>query len=47
MMPEQPVHPQEEIDSDQQTIIITIPKCEGDIYENNRCCGSGRVQCRN
>ena len=43
-MPEQSVHPQEEIDSDQQTI---TDKIKGDIYENNRYCGSGRIQCRN
>ena len=44
MMPEQPVRPQEEIDSDQQTKLLKI---KGDTYENNRYCGSGGIQCRN
>ncbi len=47
MMPEQPVHHQEVTDSDQQTTIHTTLRCKGDIYENNRHCGSGRIQRRN
>ena len=39
-MPEQSVHRQKETDSDQQI--------KGDmIYENNRQCCAGRIQCRN
>lgn len=45
MMPEQPVHPQKDTESHQQFI---LQKIKGDmIYENNRHCGSGRIQCRN
>ena len=44
-MPEQPVHPQEETESDQQTILRKIKGVI--IYENDRYCGSGRIQCRN
>ena len=44
-MPEQSVHRREESDSDQQTKLLKI---KGDMnYENNRYCGSGRIQCRN
>lgn len=46
-MPEQLVRPQDEIESDQQTTIQTTLRCKGDIYENNRYCGFGRIQCRN
>ena len=44
-MPEQSVHHQKETDYDQQTLYLKI---KGDMnYENNRYCGSGRIQCRN
>ena len=44
-MPEQSVYHQKETDSDQQTLYLKI---KGDMnYENNRYCGSGRIQCWN
>lgn len=44
-MPEQSVHHQELIDTDQQT--ITILKTKGANYENDRQYCAGRIQCRN
>ena len=46
-MPEQPVHPQEETNSDQQITIQATQKGKGDTYENTRQCCAGRIQCRN
>ena len=44
-MPEQPVHPQEETESDQQTTLRII---KGEMYdENHRQSCTGRIQCRN
>ena len=45
MMPEQSVYPQVDIESDQQIILRIIKGVI--IYENNRYCGSGWIQCRN
>ena len=45
-MPEQSVHRQEEIDSDQQTHYY-YKEVKGEEYENNRQDRTGRIQCRN
>lgn len=42
-MPEQPVHHQEDADSDQQ---CKNTKQKGDTYENHRYSCTGRIQCR-
>lgn len=45
IMLKQPVHHQEDTESDQQ---IKLQKIKGDIiYENHRYRSSGRIQCRN
>lgn len=44
-MPEQTVHHQEDIDSDQQT--YDYRTLQGEAYENNRRDRTGRIQCRN
>ena len=44
-MPEQSVHHQEDIDSNQQIYDNRI--LQGETYENNRCDRIGRIQCRN
>lgn len=46
-MPEQSVHHQEEIDSDQQTQYHKKTKFKGVTYENDRHNCTGRIQCRN
>ena len=45
IMPEQSVHHQEDIDSNQQTYDNRI--LQGETYENNRYDRIGRIQCRN
>ncbi len=44
-MPEQSVHRQEGIDSDQQTYYYK--RLKGELYENDRQDCTGRIQCRN
>ena len=46
-MPEQPVLPKKDIESEQKITFHTTLKHKGDMYENNRHYGSGRIQCRN